>query len=74
MLVPPTIGPSEFAGASTICPPVAMAFGECPPVSVPPIQGEFTRLFLEAHGDGTTLPAARQLDFSEDASTSRFQQ
>ena len=40
VLVPPTIGPSEFAGASTICPPVAMAFGECPLVSVPPIQGD----------------------------------
>ena len=52
---------------------MAMMFGEYPSVFVPPIQGEFTELLFEAHGDGTTLPAARQLNFGEDASSSRFQ-
>jgi hypothetical protein len=48
--------------------------GDYPSVFGPPIQGEYTRLLFEVHGDGTALPAARQLDFGEGASTSRFQQ
>lgn len=79
MFAPSTVGPSEvspseFDCAGTINPPIAMAFGEYPSFLVPPIQGEFTRLLLEAHGDGTIPPAARQLDFNDGASTSRFQQ
>lgn len=62
---------SEFDFAGALNP--SMAFGEYPSFQGPPIQGEFTRLLLEAHGDGTTPPAARQLDFNDGASTSRFQ-
>ena len=51
-----------------------MPFGEYQSVFLPPIHGEFTRLLFEVHEDGTTLPAARQLDFGEGASTSSFQQ
>ena len=74
VFVPSTVGPSEFACAGTTHPPMTMAFGEYPSAFVPPIPGEFARLLLQAHGDGTTPPTARQLDFSEGASTSRFQQ
>ena len=74
MFVPSAAGPSEYDFGGTINPSISMAFGEYPSAIVPPIPGEFTRLLLEAHGDGTTLPAARQLDFSEGASTSKFHQ
>ena len=69
VFVPSTVGPSEFASDGTIHPAITMAFGEHPSGFVPPIQGDFTRLLLQAHGNGATLPAARQLDFSEGAST-----
>jgi hypothetical protein len=42
-----------------------MPSGKYLSVFVPPIQGEFRRLLLGVHGDGTTLSAARQLDFGE---------
>jgi hypothetical protein len=69
VFVPSAAGPSEFDFAGALNP--SMAFGEYPSFQGPPIQGEFTRLLLEAHGDGTTPPAARQLDFSRDESIVR---
>jgi len=59
--------------AGTINPSIAMSFGESPSFLGPPIEGEFTRLLLEAHGDGTTPSVTHQLDFNDGASTSRFQ-
>jgi hypothetical protein len=51
---------------------VPMPFSVHPAMFVQPIQGEFTRLLLEAHGDATPTPLARRLDFHEGTSSSRF--
>lgn len=40
------------------------------PATFQPIQGEFTRLLLQAHGDATALSTNRQLDFSSGDMTS----
>ena len=50
----------------------ATTFGGYTSAYVPPVLGEYTRLMLEAQGDGTTSSIARQLDFTDGASTSGF--
>lgn len=50
----------------------AMSFSAYPAMFVQPIQGEFTRLLLQAHEDSTMLPPVRRLDFNEGTSASIF--
>ena len=59
MFVSSAAGPSEYDFGGTINPSISMAFGEYPSFLGQPIQGEFTRLLLEAHGDGTTPQIGR---------------
>ena len=74
VLVPPRDEAFEVDCVDNTNPHTTMPFGEYQPGFLPPIHGEFTRLLCEIHEECKTLPAARQLDFGEGASTSSFQQ